>query len=497
MDNNLLLFFTSVDSKYKRFILPYVFFAHAFNLFAKFEIAFVGSDDELRDLQSKSQVLGKQIGCEILIRKPLKPNSDIHKIRFYEEPITKCKYTYCGDVDIMILEPIIAFHTAQMDLYGMIFDNTIRYQNHQKLSGLHFVVSEPYYKATATARSADIGKYDEMDLMEICKRSGLKFKPETINVTDFNISRPDHGFHISLNRKPFCSSSPMTIDLSLYHYKILSTIINSVQYQKLSLELFDKEFNAILAVAFNYIKSQKFCGQNVSVLSVPNQDNKKYVVYTCQTGNYDAPIIDSFYDVKNFDYFYFTDNPQIFVNPIWKIVDISKMNWIFPQKIKDDNAKKARFIKTHPHLFFDKYEKSIWIDANMKFISSPMDFLNEVNDNYPFLATRHFNRTCIYQEAHEVKIVRKDDPNVVDAEIECLKHNLYPSNNGLIESGFLIRKHNNQLCAFTMEQWWAMIEGYSKRDQLSFNYIQWRNQLPYKMISQQQRENIIKIVDHK
>jgi hypothetical protein len=83
---------------------------------------------------------------------------------------------------------------------------------------------------------------------------------------------------------------------------------------------------------------------------------KKYVIYTCQTGNYEKQINEIVTDTVNFDYFYFTDNPNIQIDKAWNIIDINKISWMFPERIKDDNVRKARFIKTHPHLFFDNYK---------------------------------------------------------------------------------------------------------------------------------------------
>lgn len=496
-----MLFFTSVDSKYKRFILPYVFFAHAFNPFAKFEIVFRGNDIEFEALKQKIEALRQLIDCEILIRKPKIKNLDIHKIRFYEEPVIRCEYTYCGDIDILILESISAFHITQMELYDTMFDNVIRYNNPTRLSGLHFVDTERYYKATLTARSSIMDGTDEDDLMQICKKSNLKFKPPTISIADFNISRPDHGFHISSNRRPFAINSPMSIDLSIEHFKVLENVFKDALYQKVSDKLFDTEFKSMLNMTIEYIKNQKFDGNDTALLTFA-KTNKKYVIYSCQIGKYDNPMNDNVYDTENFDYFYFTDDPCQKIDKEWKIVDTSKIEWIFPKSIKNDNTRKARFIKTHPHLFFENYEKSIWIDAHLRFVASPKKFIDEIGDQPVFVSVKHPYRTCIYQEAEELKTLRKvlgqikDDPAVIESTIECIRHNGYPSDNGLIESGVMIRKHNDPQCIFIMRQWWEMIEKYSKRDQLSFNYIQWKNQFPYRVISHAHRCEYIKQLEH-
>ena len=61
----------------------------------------------------------------------------------------------------------------------------------------------------------------------------------------------------------------------------------------------------------------------------------------------------------------------------------------------------------------------------------------------------------------------------------------FPDNKGLIESCLLIRKHNENQCIKIMNKWYNEIKNYSHRDQLSFNYIYWKNNIKIKYISKQ------------
>ena len=49
-----------------------------------------------------------------------------------------------------------------------------------------------------------------------------------------------------------------------------------------------------------------------------------------------------------------------------------------------------------------------------------------------------------------------------------------PQNYGLAETNILYRNHSQNIINL-MEEWWEMIKNYSKRDQLSFTYILWKN----------------------
>jgi len=60
---------------------------------------------------------------------------------------------------------------------------------------------------------------------------------------------------------------------------------------------------------------------------------------------------------------------------------------------------------------------------------------------------------------------------------------------GLITGGVILRKHNEQDCIKTMEDWWTEIKYGSKRDQLSFNYCAWKNKLKFNYMDGDCRDN--------
>jgi hypothetical protein len=359
----------------------------------------------------------------------------------------------------VILENILPYHIHQTKLYGVVFDNTIKYDSNRKFNKLklpHFIHTNVYYKLTFGARSiTDDSVSDEELLFSICRTSGLKFKPNAIGMADFLMNKPNHGFDTADKKESFIGNA-------YFNQKLCETTDTANDFTSL---IFPKS-------------------------------NKKYVIYTCQTGNYDSTYDDNVFDTDLFDYYYFTDTPSINVDKRWMVIDIRKFDFIFPQKIENDNVRKARFIKTHPHLFFKNYERSIWVDANMHFMVSPKILIDNIDKRFPFTSVKHPVRICIYQEANEVIRLKKDDPVIINDEMELLKHNCYPSNNGLVESGLIIRDHNNDRCISVMEQWWLMIEHYSRRDQLSFDYVCWKNNFGYNAMPIEQRRKITKCIRH-
>lgn len=220
------------------------------------------------------------------------------------------------------------------------------------------------------------------------------------------------------------------------------------------------------------------------VNSLNPQEKKKGVIYTAITGRYDSLPAKSIYNLEDYDYVCFTtvDNIMNIPKP-WRAVAIEPLQHIIPAK---DQVKIARWFKTHPHLFFRNYEVSIWIDGNIKFIQNPNKYLAD-NAYDLLLIPEHPKRDCIYDEAKACIAMKKDTKENIEKEISFLKEEQYPEHNGLVQSNIIVRNHNKKECINLMELWWNIIQTYSKRDQLSFNYVCWKckaniNTIPWEKV---------------
>ncbi len=224
------------------------------------------------------------------------------------------------------------------------------------------------------------------------------------------------------------------------------------------------------------------------VNSLNPQECKKGVIYTAITGKYDLLPYNSVYNLEDYDYVCFTtvDNIMNIPKP-WRAIAIEPLQYIIPTK---DQVKIARWFKIHPHLFFRNYQVSIWIDGNIKFIQDPNKYLTD--NIYDFLLIpEHPKRDCIYEEAKACIAMKKDLKENIEKEISFLKEEQYPEHNGLVQSNIIVRNHNKKECIDLMETWWNMIQTYSKRDQLSFNYVCWKCNLNINTIPWKKVENYI------
>jgi len=71
----------------------------------------------------------------------------------------------------------------------------------------------------------------------------------------------------------------------------------------------------------------------------------------------------------------------------------------------------------------------------------------------------------------------------VDAEVALEKAAGFPASYGLNETNIVYRRHKNPEIIRVMDEWWAMIEKYSKRDQLALSFILWKHGITVESVS--------------
>ncbi len=103
--------------------------------------------------------------------------------------------------------------------------------------------------------------------------------------------------------------------------------------------------------------------------------------------------------------------------------------------------------------------------------------------NADILIPEHNLRDCIFEELEAVKKVKLDDEERLQKVENYLLANNMPKSYGLNETNIMYRKHNVTFIKKIMNEWWNMIENYSKRDQLSLSYVLWKNKIAVKDLS--------------
>ena len=200
-----------------------------------------------------------------------------------------------------------------------------------------------------------------------------------------------------------------------------------------------------------------------------NFKKNKLVIYTAISGDYDL-LIDPIYVNPDYDYVCFTDNPNI-TSDVW---DIRLM-----EDLELDNTRKSRLYKILPHKYLSDYKYSIWVDSGFILVGDLGEYVNQYRNTSNILAVSHSERDSVYQEMEAVIKAKKDNLPIIKKQIKRYHKEGFPDNIGLIESGLLFREHNNPKVINLMNDWYNEVINYSKRDQLSFSYVCWKNNFKF------------------
>lgn len=196
----------------------------------------------------------------------------------------------------------------------------------------------------------------------------------------------------------------------------------------------------------------------------------KIILYSANIGDYDhfyhPTIIDT-----NIEYVLFTDNPY-FKSKVWNVKSISNLgiNHL-------DNRKKARYIKINSNIVLPPHNISIWMDHCFKTkIDNVNNMLQDLNwdTDKNIMIYKHCVRDCTYDEA-DVCIQKKlDTESIIRSQVERYRQQGFPTKFGLFETGFMIRRNNDQVNNFN-KMWWEELLNNSGRDQISQCYSSWKS----------------------
>jgi hypothetical protein len=186
----------------------------------------------------------------------------------------------------------------------------------------------------------------------------------------------------------------------------------------------------------------------------------KVIVYTAIIGDYDKLNDPEFVD-NDFNYVCFTNG-----NIKSKVFDVRKVSLFNSDKIRT-----ARRIKILPHTLdnFKNYDYSIWMDGNILIKGDLRKLIKQYLKDVNIAVMKHRGYDCLYKEAQMCIKLHKDVKRI-NKQIQRYTEKNYPENNGLLESGFIIRRHNKSDVIAAMEYWWHHVKKFSYRDQISFNY---------------------------
>lgn len=226
----------------------------------------------------------------------------------------------------------------------------------------------------------------------------------------------------------------------------------------------------------------------------------KTVIYTAIFGGKDN-LTEPKFIPNGCDFVCFTD--QDFKSNIWEV-----------RKVKPeftDPVRNARMYKVLPHKYLSEYDVSLWIDGNLLLRGDINKLIEKYLGKFNLVVFSHNQHTkrwkklfwikntedcrdCLYEELEYLLRIGKDgkykdDPELMKKQVERYRNESYPEHNGLAVTMVIVRRHNEKDVIQTMEDWWEEIKNGSRRDQLSFNYVAWKNNLNFTYIKGDSRKN--------
>lgn len=196
----------------------------------------------------------------------------------------------------------------------------------------------------------------------------------------------------------------------------------------------------------------------------------RIAVYTCITNGYDELRSPEGLS-ENCDCYLITDGTVMTDDIRFKIINIEE---IIPNDISLDATRINRYCKINAHKFFLQYRYSIYFDGNIQLKENVENCINRLPiTRIITLSNNVFDD--VYMEAMRAAEHGRDNKTVIYDQVKKYWLEGMPQHFGSFKCGVLIREHNNPICRRLMDNWWKEVFTYSRKDQISFPYVLWKN----------------------
>ncbi len=204
---------------------------------------------------------------------------------------------------------------------------------------------------------------------------------------------------------------------------------------------------------------------------IENMFGKPIALYYCVSGGYDEPTKPLCLENELIDYYLITDDK----NEKETFFHIINLNDVVPEEVTD-NARKNRFCKILGSDIFSDYHYSIYLDGSYLIKEALSEYIGIIGDSGIALRKEGDVFDCLYQEG-----VWAMDHFGNEEMIRQQMYRYYcagmPRHWGAYACGCLVRDNTNVRLKKAMHVWWDEVFNYSFRDQVSFTYAMWSNQI--------------------
>lgn len=202
----------------------------------------------------------------------------------------------------------------------------------------------------------------------------------------------------------------------------------------------------------------------------------KIVLYTALTGSFDElkqPRVIN----PDFKYVCFTDKINNQRDGVWELRAIPE--------VSGNKQILSRYPKMHPHKLLDEFDYSVYIDANVELLDGILydAVRNLIANNVHLAGMKHQEVNCAYVEGLRIYTIGKErNIHEIVRTLRFLNREGFPYNYGMYEANVIFRNHHAPEVIAQCELWWECFLKYVKRDQITYSYTLWRNNIPFNYI---------------
>ena len=192
--------------------------------------------------------------------------------------------------------------------------------------------------------------------------------------------------------------------------------------------------------------------------------NGDLCVYTASYGDYESLRDQLIANETSVPFFCFTDEPNL-ESQTWEVQ-------YEPPIFTRDPVRSQRLLKIKPPALVHKFRYSIYIDSSCLMLKNPGELFQRFEPENGLTLLHHSFRHSVIDEFMAVIDLNLDDYNKI---YEQLHHYMDTNPESLLQrpyqTGLIIRDNTNHTISKIMERWAFHISRYSRRDQLSLNYV--------------------------
>ncbi|MBV9065945.1 MAG: DUF616 domain-containing protein [Methylobacteriaceae bacterium] len=186
-------------------------------------------------------------------------------------------------------------------------------------------------------------------------------------------------------------------------------------------------------------------------------------VYTCLIGTTEV-LNEQPFASSEIPFICFTDNPDR-RSETWQLRLVTPL-------FEMDSVRSQRVLKILCHKYLPDFDVSLYIDNGVLLKQTPEEFITTYFPEFGLGVPEHSFRDDVLDEFLVVANDGLDDPSRI---FEQLNHYAVTDPDSLEEkpywTGILLRDHRNPSVPDLLDVWWAHVQRYSRRDQLSLNYV--------------------------